>query len=396
MASRMPTLIKIARLTYGKILSAHGKIRLNNECGADLKDGGPYLILSNHVGVLDPIMISAVMPRHIRWVAGAYLFKTRFLHKVIGDWCTAIPKQQGRSDVSMVRSVQRALKNGDNVGLFPEGTRTWDGEMMPVNYSPMAKLLKLYRQKVLFIHIEGGFAHQPRWADFKRQGSVVINVKYQLTPEQIADMDIILLQDTIKKYLHFSNDEWKQTVRYSFRSPKRAEGLQRLLYMCPKCNAVDTLKTGGNRIVCSKCNTITVLDDSDNLTSLDTPFTRLSQWHSWEASEIGNRAVLEPEPGVLFQKGDADNEGGLETISKKITVQLKDDVIIVTCKGVRGRQYQLPLNQVSSLILNAKQTIELFLGDILYRIRLLPGASSLKYHEYYISYVNRKSRKDIV
>ena len=71
-------------------------------------------------------------------------------------------------------------------------------------------------------------------------------------------------------------------------------------------------------------------------------------------------------------------------------------MIIVTCKGVRGKQYQLPLNQVSSLILNAKQTIELFLGDILYRIRLLPGASSLKYHEYYISYVNRKSRKDIV
>ena len=387
MQGRFPTLLRIARATYGKIIIAHGKVTLNNECGADLK-AGPYLYLLNHTAILDPIMVTAVMPRHIRWVAGAYLFKNKFLHKVIGEWCTAIAKQQGRSDLSMVKNIQKALKEGDSVGIFPEGTRTWDGEMMPINYIPLAKMVRFFKTPVLFVHIEGGFAHHPRWADFKRRGKVVVNVKHALSAEQIASMDLQTLQDTIRDYIRFSNDEWKQTVDYSYVSDKRAEGIQRLLYMCPKCRAVDSLVAKGNRITCPKCNTSTVLDDNDNLTSVETPFTRLSEWHSWEAEEISKIESLPPEKGVLFQKGDANDEGELEEISKDITVQINKGNLIVDCRLSFGRnqRYELPLSKVTSLVLNAKQTMELFCEDVLYRIRLLPDASSLKYHEYYLGY----------
>lgn len=387
MNGRFPTLLRIARATYGRMITSHGKVTLKNECGADLKTG-PYLFLLNHTEILDPIMVTAVMPRHIRWVAGAYLFKTKFLHKVIGEWCTAIPKQQGRSDLSMVKNIQKALKEGDSVGLFPEGTRTWDGEMMPINYVPLAKMVRFFKVPVLFVHLEGGFAHHPRWADYKRKGKVTVNVKYHLSAEQIAAMDLQTLQDTIKNYIRFSNDEWKQTVDYSYVSDQRAEGLQRLLYMCPKCRAVDSLKTAGNRITCAKCNTASVLDNSDNLTSVDVPFIRLSEWHSWEAGEIAKLPSLPEERGVLFQKGDSNDEGELETISKDITVKLENGILKVDCRLSLGRtgHYDLPLSKVTSLILNAKQTMELFCEDVLYRIRLLPDSSSLKYHEYYLGY----------
>ena len=59
MQGRFPTLLRIARATYGKIITAHGKVTLNNECGADLKTG-PYLYLLNHTAILDPIMVTAV------------------------------------------------------------------------------------------------------------------------------------------------------------------------------------------------------------------------------------------------------------------------------------------------------------------------------------------------
>ena len=387
MQGRFPTLLRIARATYGKIITAHGKVTLKNECGADLK-AGPYLFLLNHTEIMDPIIVTAVMPRHIRWAAGAYLFKNKFLHKVIGEWCTAIPKQQGRSDLSMVKNIQKALKDGDSVGLFPEGTRTWDGEMMPINYVPLAKLLRFFKAPVIFVHIEGGFAHHPRWADSKRRGKVIVNVKHMLTSEQIASMDLQTLQDTTRDYLRFSNDEWKQTTEYSYVSDRRAEGIQRLLYMCPQCREVDSMKAVGNRITCSKCNTAAVLDDNDNLTSVDIPFTRMSEWHNWEAGEISKVSSFPKEKGVLFQKGDANDEGELETLSKDITVQLEDGVLKVDCKLSLGRteHYDLPLSNVTSLVLNAKQTMELFCEDVLYRIRLLPDASSLKYHEYYLGY----------
>ncbi len=389
---RMPFLIKIARMTYARMLKAHGKVRLENACGVDLSKG-PFLYLLNHVGIMDPVMVSAVVPHHIRWVAGAYLFKSWFLNLIIGKGCTAIPKQQGRSDVSMVRNVQRALKAGDNVGLFPEGTRTWDGEMMPLEYKPMAKLVRMYKVPVIFAHIEGGFAYQPRWADYKRKGDVVISLKYVLTPDQIASMDLETLQETIKERLHFSNDEWKETVDYSYVSPRRAEGLQRLFYLCPCCGAVDSMKTEGNRITCTKCNASTVLDDRDDLLSAETPFTKMGQWHNWEAEEIGKISSLPEEQGVLLQKGDSNDEGDLELLSKNITVHVESDVIHVKCNDGEKKEYQLPLSDVTSLILNAKQTMELFCGDVLYRIRLRPEACSLKYHEYYLAYVKRSQEK---
>ena len=42
------------------------------------------------------------------------------------------------------------------------------------------------------------------------------------------------------------------------------------------------------------------------------------------------------------------------------------------------------MSNISSLVLNAKQTMELFCDDVLYRIRLLPEANALKYQEYFI------------
>lgn len=393
MGRKFPPIIWIARNTYARMLKAHGKVKLDNACGVNLDDG-PFLYLLNHVGIMDPVMVSAVAPHHIRWVAGAYLFKSKFLNLVIGKWCTAIPKQQGKSDVSMVRNVQKALKAGDNVGLFPEGTRTWDGEMVPFDYKPLAKLIRLYKVKVIFAHIEGGFAYQPRWADEKRKGKVTISLKHLLTPEQIGAMDIDTLKNTVEEYLHFSNDEWKESVDYSYVSPRRAEGLQRLMYMCPKCRGIDTMRTSGNRITCSKCGTMAVLTEKDDLTSVDIPFTKLSQWHNWEAEEIGKLDGLPEEPGVLLQKGDFNNEGDLDVLSEHISVRIESGVMIVKCNDGDKKEYRLPISEVSSLILNAKQTIELFCGEDLYRIRLKPKACSLKYQEYYLAYSKRKADKE--
>ena len=392
--SRMPFLIRIARWTYGRMLRANGKVSLRNESGADLKKG-PYLYLINHVGIMDPVMLSAVLPQHVRWVAGAYLFKNWFLKLVIGRWCTAIPKQQGRRDLSMIRNIRIAFQNGDNVGLFPEGTRTWDGEMMPVNYVSLAKFTRMYKVPVLVVHLEGGYAHHPRWADFKRKGKVVVNVKYHLSAQQIEQMPVETLSETLRDYMHFSNDEWKQTVDYSYVCDRRAEGLQRLLYMCPKCNSLDTMRTEGNRVTCSSCGAITILDDMDNLTSVDIPFTTLREWHEWEAAEVCRIEGFPKEDGVLLQTGDADNDGELQTISEKITVQLRNDILYVDCgSDCHGQNhYELPMHNITSLILNAKQTMELFCDDVLYRIRLLPEANSLKYQEYYINKIKSERNR---
>ena len=390
--SGMPWLIRFARCTYGRFLRAGGKVSLRNDCGADLKEG-PCIYLFNHVGIMDPVMVSAILPVHVRWVAGAYLFKNRFLKLVLGKGCGAIPKQQGRRDLSMARNIGEALKNGDNIGLFPEGTRTWDGDMMPVSYVALAKFVRRYKVPVLIGHLEGGYAHHPRWADFKRKGKVTVAIRHHLSAEELQATETDVLASRLEEYMRFSNDDWKKTVDYSYVCSRRAEGAQRLLYLCPKCNAVDSVETSGNSIRCRSCGAVAELDSRDDLVSSDIPFRTLREWHEWEATETCRQGGFPAEGGVLFQTGDDNNDGKLTTLSENITVQLKDDIMTVSCNGGSAgeNRYEMPLADITSLVLNAKQTMELFCGNVLYRIRLMPGANSLKYQEYYRSFRNSRS-----
>lgn len=389
MKQDMTWLVKLAHATYARWIIWRRKLSLVNSTGVDLSTG-PFLLLSNHVGAYDPVIISCLFKdRNVRWVAGAYLFKMRFMRTIIGTHCKAIPKQQGRSDITTVRNMQQSLKDGNIVGIFPEGTRTWDGEMMPINYKPLAKMLKYFKVPVLFLSFEGGFAHQPRWCDVPRKGPVTVNIKHALTAEQIAEMPLDDLQERIKEDLAFSNDSWKNAKNYKYVCDKRAEGLQRLFYMCPSCHGVQTFTSKGDKITCSKCGAVAMLDKMDNITSVDIPFKRMSQWHEWERSQLSQIDGFEPEGGVLFQIGDADNDGKLRTVSENIQVGLANNTM--TVKDLNDNSvHEFPLDKITSFVLNAKQTMELFCDDVLYRVRLLPDSSSLKYQEYYLEYIKQK------
>ena len=383
MKSDTTWLIKLAHIFYARPLIRRRRLSLVNNTAADLNKG-PYLLISNHVGIMDPVIISSLFPRErtVRWVTGAYLFKSRFLKHIFSHHLKCIPKQQGKSDFSTVRTMQRELKNGNIVGIYPEGTRTWDGDTISMNYLPVAKMMKTFRVPVIVANLEGGFANQPRWADKIRKGPVTVNIKRLFTPDEIAALDLGELSRDVQSFLFFSNDAWKNNENYRYESNERAEGIQRLFYMCPVCHGIETIKTKGNTIRCSNCGATAELDSMDNIVSDTIEFTKIPQWHNWEKNTLSEIKAFAPQHGVLFQRGNSDNNGTLEAISKDITVSLENNIINVKCND-SGRKFEMPLENITSLILNAKQTIELFCNEVLYRIRLTPDASSLKYQEYY-------------
>ncbi|HKM08040.1 MAG TPA: lysophospholipid acyltransferase family protein [Sphaerochaeta sp.] len=172
--SKTPLFIKLARPTYGRYLLWSNHIQTE---GMDILTNiqGPFLILANHSQVYDPFFVSSAAKVHIRWVAGALLFKLFALKTLLGGWVGAIPKQQGRSDLLTIRNISDALRNGDIVGLFPEGTRTWDGESVGFDEA-IAKFIKICKVPIVIMRLEGIYATKPRWAEKKRVGSPMIRV----------------------------------------------------------------------------------------------------------------------------------------------------------------------------------------------------------------------------
>ncbi len=351
---------------------------------------GPAVVFANHAHTLDPFFISAVYPYHIRWVAGSYLFKMKGVGYLLRNWVRCIPKTQGRNDLQTIRNISEALKNGDIVGVFPEGTRTWDGDMMDIT-TGTAKLARLFKVPVVFIHIRGGFPSRPRWADKERKGPVTVEVYRTLTPEEIASMDRERLEQVVSECLGFSNDVWQDEARIPYRGARRAEGIESLLYQCPCCGAYSSIRASGDRIVCSRCGAHAVLNDYDRLVECGgIGFSKLSQWHSFERQGLeklfdthADGPVFPIDKGVLFQKGDG---GRLVDFSKSFFLETDLRGLHFTFSVPSGKEAvraDYDFRSISSMVINARQTVEFFHDGGLFRFRLEKGASPLKIWELY-------------
>jgi 1-acyl-sn-glycerol-3-phosphate acyltransferase len=94
-------------------------------------DGGPFVVVANHQSMLDILLISR-LPREMKWMAKASLFRVPWvgwMFSIAGD----IPVRRGdaESGGEALRKARTYLGHGMNVMIFPEGTRSSRGKLLP-------------------------------------------------------------------------------------------------------------------------------------------------------------------------------------------------------------------------------------------------------------------------
>ncbi|WP_163969873.1 lysophospholipid acyltransferase family protein [Oceanobacillus halotolerans] len=89
---------------------------------------GPVIICSNHISNLDPVVVGITSHRDIYFMAKGELFENTFLRKLLLG-IHAFPVKRGLRDRTALRKGLEILKNGNTLGLFPEGTRSKTGEL---------------------------------------------------------------------------------------------------------------------------------------------------------------------------------------------------------------------------------------------------------------------------
>ncbi len=91
---------------------------------------GGALIVCNHASFLDPPLAGVAFEEAVHYMARKTLFDSPIGGAIIRSW-QAIPVDQNRPDPGSLKSVIRWLKKGEKVLIFPEGQRTWDGQLLP-------------------------------------------------------------------------------------------------------------------------------------------------------------------------------------------------------------------------------------------------------------------------
>ncbi len=89
---------------------------------------GGVILAANHLSNWDPPFLASFVKRPVSYMAKQELFEIPIFGTVI-RWLFAFPVRRGAADRSAVKAAVRELKNGRCVGIFPEGTRSKDGEI---------------------------------------------------------------------------------------------------------------------------------------------------------------------------------------------------------------------------------------------------------------------------
>jgi 1-acyl-sn-glycerol-3-phosphate acyltransferase len=112
----------------------HTVYRLDKQGLANIPEEGPALIVCNHVSFVDAIVIMGASPRPIRFVMDHNIFRVPVLSFVFRT-SKAIPIAGRKEDPALTdkafAEVARALREGELVGIFPEGRITDNGELYP-------------------------------------------------------------------------------------------------------------------------------------------------------------------------------------------------------------------------------------------------------------------------
>lgn len=147
---------------------------------------GPVLLVSNHQSHLDPPLIGAGVPRTVSYLARKTLFSNPFFSRLIRSY-GAIPLDL-ENPLGGLKEGLRRLRCGDAILIFPEGTRSPDGEIHP--FRKGFRMLATRSQAVIVpVAIDGAYQSWPRSRKLPRPGRVRVHFGRGIVPEEYRDLD---------------------------------------------------------------------------------------------------------------------------------------------------------------------------------------------------------------
>lgn len=113
---------KFVRKTIKSFLSLIYKISFRVKITGKVPEEGAYILCCNHINYLDAAAVVLFNKRKVNFVAKEDLFTHRSL-MWLGHLFDAIPIKRDMQDIEAMKRCLKVLKNGELLGIFPEGTR---------------------------------------------------------------------------------------------------------------------------------------------------------------------------------------------------------------------------------------------------------------------------------
>ena len=197
MADRPPLKLAWYRLTQWVVgLLARVLLGVRVRGQENVPGSGATVLLSNHQSHLDPPLIGCFCRRPLAIMARDTLFKG-LLGSLIRSY-DAIPIDREGSGLAGIRATLKRLKSGAAVLMFPEGTRSPDGQLQPL-HPGFCSVVRRGKAEVVPMAIAGAYQAWPRDRRWPRTGRVSIVWGEPLSVEHISRLTDDELVDVVSR-----------------------------------------------------------------------------------------------------------------------------------------------------------------------------------------------------
>jgi len=179
---------------FSTILAATGGIRASGR--SNLPDQGPVLLVSNHLSHLDVLVLGILLKRPLNYVARSSLFfwpLGPFIRSV-----GAFPINREGMGAEGFKETLRRVRSGGIVTLFPEGTRTEDGQLGEMK-SGIARLVARTHAPVVPAAIAGSFEAWPKSRAYPVPHPLRVHFGAPITTDEMANLDADQLTALIRQ-----------------------------------------------------------------------------------------------------------------------------------------------------------------------------------------------------
>ena len=345
-----------------------------------------YFVLMNHQTAFDQFFLGMAFQGPVYYVASEDLFSKGWVSSLIRWLVAPIPIKKQVTDVNAVMNCIRVAREGGTIGIAPEGNRTYSGktEYMSPAIAPLAKKLKL---PIALYRIEGGYGVHSRWSDSLRKGKMRGYVSRVIEPEEAAAMTNEELFAEIEKGLYVDEG----VADGIFRSAKRAEYLERAMYVCPFCG-LSTFESHGNEIECTKCRRKITYGEDKKLTGVgfDFPYSFTTQWYDYQKDFVNRLDVTQFTEKPLYRE----RSGLSEVIVYKNKVSLREDAEIalygdrVVIDEGKENEMNLPFADIMAMSVLGRNKLNIYYGDHVYQFKSHKRFNALKYVNIYFRHKN--------
>ncbi len=364
------------------------RYRIKNETRKIFKNvKPPFILIPNHVSMLDPVIVNSFIPHRIHFVMSDANLRTRLARWVYLKGCRVIPKTKAVSDTQTVRRIIRLIRKNRVICVFPEGRSSWDGVSHDIFFST-AKLLKILKIPVIVPLIQGGYLTHPRWGTSVRPGKMVIHYKKIFDGPELEHMYPENIHHRLLKELWNDDYDYQLRNHVNFKTRKGAEYLERLLFVCPVCKSKQTMHSEGNRFFCSMCQFETRWTPEGYLkpaAESDEPVRSITQWAQWQNRfcerqvhkmiQTGDANAIFSDKGVTLFVGFKDmplNEvmrGTLELYTNRFVI-----------KDEQRKQVEFPIQNIDGVQVLLANRFEFYFNGSLYKFEFSnPRTSGFKY-----------------